>query len=47
MIRPLRRRHYGIWIALTIVLSALFTAGLMARRPTTPNNPSVNWEKNK
>ena len=47
MIQPLRRRHYGIWIVLTMLLSVLFAAGLMVRRPTTPNNPSVNWEKNK
>ena len=45
MIQPLRRRHFGIWIVLTVLLGILFTAGLMARRPTTPPNPGVNWEK--
>jgi hypothetical protein len=45
MIQPLRRRHFGIWIVLTTLLGALFAASLMVRRPTTPNNPSIHWEK--
>jgi len=45
MIQPLRRRHLGAWIVLAVLLGILFTAGLTARRPTTPVNPTLNWEK--
>ena len=47
MIRPLRRSHLWIWIALTVLLPVLFAAGLTARRDTTPNNPAVRWERYK
>jgi hypothetical protein len=45
MTRPLRRAHFGIWIALAALLSILFVAGLRARRQTTPANPNLSWEK--
>ncbi len=44
MIQPLRRYHFWIWAVLSTVLSALFIAGLMVRRPTMPKNPAVHWE---
>ncbi len=45
MIRPLRRAHFRIWIVLTAALYAIFAAGLLARRDTTPRNRGVDWEK--
>ena len=45
MIRPLRRAHFRIWTVLSILLSVLFIAGLMVRRPVTPKNPDLHWEK--
>lgn len=47
MVEPLRRSHFGIWIALSALLSVLFAAGLIVRRPTTPKNLNVHWEKYK
>lgn len=47
MIKPLRRSHFRIWIVLSAVLSALFAAGLIVHRPTTPKNPNLHWEKYK
>ncbi len=47
MIQPLRRSHFWIWIALSVLLSVLFTAGLVVRRPTTPKNPTLHWEEYK
>jgi hypothetical protein len=45
MIRPLRRAHYRIWMVLSALLSILFIAGLVVRRPATPDNPDLHWEK--
>ncbi len=45
MIRPLRRAHARIWLALAVLLPALFTAALLARRGTTPRNPQLHWEQ--
>jgi len=47
MIQPLRRSHFWIWIFLPAFLAALFTVGLLARRPTTPKNPNAHWEQHK
>jgi hypothetical protein len=47
MTQPLRRTHLWIWVALAVLLPVLFTAGLVARRDTTPNNPAVHWEQYK
>ena len=47
MTRPLRRAHYWIWIALSISLPALLILALTARRPTTPANPAIHWERYK
>jgi len=47
MIEPLRRSHFRIWIVLSALLLVLFTASLIVRRPTTPKNPNVHWEKYK
>lgn len=33
MIAPLRRRHRHTWLALALVLAAIFVAAGMARRP--------------
>lgn len=45
MIQPLRRAHFLIWIVLAVALYALFIAGLLARRNSTPPNQSFSWEK--
>ena len=45
MTRPLRRAHWWIWLLLAPVLYAVFTAGLLARRPATPLNPQLHWEQ--
>lgn len=45
MTRPLRRAHFRIWVALAILMWALFTAGLLARRSATPRNPAFHWEQ--
>jgi hypothetical protein len=45
MIAPLRRAHHRIWLALAIVLYAVFIAGLLSRRTTTPPNAGVQWER--
>lgn len=45
MIRPLRRTHLHIWIALALLLPLLFICALMVRRTTTPVNPGVRWEQ--
>jgi hypothetical protein len=47
MIQPLRRTHFWIWIALAVLLPILFTAGLLVRETTAPNNPAVHWENYK
>ena len=43
MIQPLRRGHLWIWVFLSTLLVALFTAGVIVRRPTTPKNPALHW----
>ena len=43
MIQPLRRVHFRTWIALAIVLVALFVSAL-AVRPVQPRNPNLHWE---
>jgi hypothetical protein len=45
MIAPLRRAHYRIWLVLAAVMYAIFIAGLLARRTTTPPNPGLHWEQ--
>ena len=45
MIQPLRRAHFRIWVVLTLLLYVVFLAGLLARRTTTPPNPSLQWER--
>ena len=45
MIRPLRRAHFRIWVALALLLYAVFVAGLLARRTTTPPNSTLHWEQ--
>ena len=45
MMQPERRIHFRVWIVLTFVLYALFSAGLLARRDTTPRNPNFGQEK--
>jgi len=45
MIQPLRRAHFRIWVVLAFLLYAVFLAGLLARRTTTPPNPTLHWEQ--
>lgn len=45
MIQPLRRAHDRIWVVLVLLLYAVFLAGLLARRTTTPVNPTLHWEQ--
>ena len=45
MTQPLRRAHFRIWLALAVILYAVFVAGLLARRSATPRNPNLNWEQ--
>ena len=45
MIRPLRRAHHRIWLALAILLPLILAASLLARREATPRNPQLNWEQ--
>ena len=45
MIRPLRRAHFRIWLAMVVVLYAVFIAGLLVRRTSTPSNPNLRWEQ--
>ena len=45
MIAPLRRAHYRIWLVLAIALYAVFKAGLLSRRTTTPPNAGSQWER--
>ena len=47
MIEPLRRSHFRVWIVVSALLSILYTAGLIVRRPTMPKNPNAHWEKYK
>jgi hypothetical protein len=45
MTRPLRRSHLRIWLVLAVVLYAVFTAGLLARRDPPPRNSNLHWEQ--
>ena len=45
MIQPLRRAHFRIWLLLAVVLYAIFIAGLVLRRTSTPANPNLQWER--
>jgi len=45
MIAPLRRAHFRIWLAPAITIYAVFIAGLLARRTTTPPNHGLHWEQ--
>lgn len=45
MIQPLRRAHFRIWVALAAIVYAVFLAGLLLRRTTTPVNSSLQWER--
>jgi hypothetical protein len=45
MIQPLRRAHFRIWVVLALLLYAVLLAGLLARRATTPPNPTLHWER--
>ena len=45
MIQPLRRAHFRIWVVLALLLYAVLLAGLLARRTTTPPNPTLHWER--
>jgi hypothetical protein len=45
MIAPLRRAHYRIWLVLAVALYAVFIAGLLCRRSTTPPNAGLHWER--
>lgn len=47
MIQPLRRYHFAIWIGLSALLTMLFVAALIVRRPIPPSNPDLHWEKYK
>ena len=47
MIQPLRRAHFRIWLVPSALLSVLFMAGLVLRRPVTPKNLNLHWEKYK
>lgn len=45
MIQPLRRTHFRVWVALAVLLYAVFLAGLLVRRTATPPNPTLHWEE--
>jgi len=45
MIQPIRRYHLRIWLALAVLLPALFLASLWARREPAPSNPGILWER--
>ena len=45
MIQPLRRVHFRVWVVLALLVYAVFLAALLARRTTTPLNPTVHWEQ--
>lgn len=44
MIRPLRRAHQRIWLALAVLFPVLYFAGLLARYDSTPRNAGLHWE---
>ena len=43
MTRPLRRAHRWIWLALAVLLPALFLAGLLVRQEPQPPNVGLQW----
>ena len=45
MIQPLRRAHFRIWLVLAVALYAVFMAGLLVRRTSTPLNSNLHWEQ--
>jgi hypothetical protein len=45
VIQPLRRAHRWIWLALSLLLPAVFIAGIAARRSTTPPNSGLSWDR--
>lgn len=45
MIQPLRRAHFRLWIVLAVTLCAIFVAGLLLQRTTTPLNRNLHWEQ--
>lgn len=45
MIQPLRRAHFRIWLVLAVLLYAVFIAGLLVRRTSTPPNSNLHWEQ--
>jgi hypothetical protein len=45
MIRPLRRAHFRIWLAMVVVVYTVFIAGLLVTRTSTPPNPNLHWEQ--
>jgi len=45
MIQPLRRSHFGIWVALPLILAVLFVAGLVSRRTAQPPNAEWHWQQ--
>jgi hypothetical protein len=47
MTAPLRRWHLRVWLLIMVVAPLVFVAALLARRPTTPSNPGITWERGK
>jgi len=45
VIAPLRRSHLAIWLALSAILPLVLIAGLLARRPATPENSNLLWSR--
>ena len=47
MTRPLRRAHRWTWLALAVLLPALFLAGLLVRQEPQPPNAGLQWSSYK
>ena len=47
MTRPLRRAHRWTWVALAVLLPALFLAGLLVRQEPQPRNVGLQWSSYK
>jgi len=47
MTRPLRRAHRWTWVALAVLLPALFLTGLLVRQETQPLNAELQWSSYK
>jgi hypothetical protein len=43
--RSHRRSHLRIWVVLAVLMTAVFVAGLAARRTATPANSGLVWER--